>query len=62
MFYQVTNGDVYVGNLKVGTLVTASSLFIGDTKTVTLTSIYETPPETLIVGVTTPRPSASQRS
>jgi len=62
MFYQVTNGDVCVGNLKVGTLVTASSLFIGDTKTVTLTSIYETPPESLIVGVTTPHPSATQRS
>lgn len=56
MIYNVTNGDICVGNIKVGSLVTASSLFIGDTQTVTLTSIYETPPESMIIGVSMPRP------
>ncbi|MGG1661656.1 spore gernimation protein [Brevibacillus sp. NRS-1366] len=55
MIYHVTNGDICVGNLKLQEIVTGSSLFIGDTQTVTLMSIFETPPETLIVGVTTPR-------
>lgn len=56
MIYCVTNGDICVGNIKVGSLVTASSLFIGDTQTVTLTSIYETPPESMIIGVSMPMP------
>ncbi|GED70653.1 hypothetical protein BRE01_43550 [Brevibacillus reuszeri] len=54
MIYRVTNGDLCVGSLKVVNIVTGSSLFIGDTKTVTLVSSYETPPESVIVGVTTP--------
>lgn len=54
MIYKVINGELSVGNITLFSISTAATLFIGDTKTVSLSSIYETPPESLIVGVTVP--------
>lgn len=50
MIYQVINGDICVRSVSIEDLSASASLFIGDTKTVTLLSFYETPPESLILG------------
>ncbi|KZE46510.1 spore gernimation protein [Brevibacillus parabrevis] len=50
MIYQVINGAVCVGKLSIDALSSSASLFIGDTTTVKLLSIYETPPESMIIG------------
>lgn len=54
MRYTVINGDITIKNLKISAIATASSLQIGDTKCIRLSSIFESPPESLIVGVTVP--------
>jgi spore germination protein PD len=54
MNYHVIKGELYVGTVNIYVVTTASTLFIGDTQTVSLSSIYETPPESLILGVTIP--------
>ncbi len=53
MKYTVINGELAVKKVSMFSEASASVLFIGDVKMVALSSIYETPPETLIVGVTT---------
>lgn len=54
MIYKVVNGDVHVGSVNIINIASAASLFIGDCKSVILTSINETPPESYIVGVEQP--------
>ncbi|WP_152985713.1 spore gernimation protein [Brevibacillus choshinensis] len=54
MIYKVINGDVHVGSINIVNLSAAASLFIGDCKSVILGSIFETPPESFIVGVEQP--------
>ncbi|TKI54718.1 spore gernimation protein [Brevibacillus antibioticus] len=54
MRYQVINEAICVKKVSVSALTSAASLFIGDTQTVDLRAIYETPPETMIVGATIP--------
>lgn len=54
MIYKVINRELHVGSVTIVNLVTASSLFIGDCQCVILTSISDTPPETMIVGVRQP--------
>ncbi|MFD2371098.1 spore gernimation protein [Brevibacillus sp. GCM10020057] len=51
MIYKVINGELHVGSVNIVNLTSAASLFIGDCRSVILTSIDETPPETYIVGV-----------
>ncbi|WP_081590172.1 hypothetical protein [Brevibacillus massiliensis] len=55
MKYSVINGEFSVKNVRIID-VTGSTIFVGDTKTISLSSILETPPESLIVGVTTGPP------
>ncbi|KLI01283.1 spore gernimation protein [Brevibacillus formosus] len=54
MRYQVINEAICVKKISVGALSSAASLFIGDTQTVDLRAIYETPPEKMIVGASIP--------
>ncbi|MBY0088634.1 MULTISPECIES: spore gernimation protein [Brevibacillus] len=54
MRYQVINEVICVKRVSIEALSSAASLFIGDTQTVSLRSIYETPPEKMIVGATIP--------
>lgn len=52
MNYEVTNGEVCIGTLNLYSLSTAATAMIGDTKRVCLFTLFEGPPEALIVGVT----------
>lgn len=62
MKYNVINGKLCIGSITLNNTSAASTLFIGDTKIVSLSSVYETPPETFIVGVTVPFPQPSPAS
>ncbi|MEH6944171.1 spore gernimation protein GerPD [Bacillus sp. JJ722] len=50
MNYQVTNENLCVGNIKVIAVASASLLLVGDAQTIQLSSAYDTPPESLIIG------------
>ncbi|MFM1653394.1 spore gernimation protein [Brevibacillus sp. B_LB10_24] len=52
MKYSVINGEFSVKDVKIKDLSSSSTVFAGDVKTICLSSILETPPESLIVGVT----------
>lgn len=52
MNYTVINGDIIVKNIKIFEISQSSTLLVGDTNTVSLSSMFDTPPEELIVGVT----------
>lgn len=54
MDFHVINGELCVENIEV-LGVSASSLFlIGDAQTIQLSSAFDTPPESLIIGPTFP--------
>lgn len=54
MDFHVVNGELCVENIEV-VGVSASSLFlIGDAQTIQLSSAFDTPPESLIIGPTFP--------
>ncbi|WNC12793.1 spore gernimation protein [Brevibacillus brevis] len=55
MIFHVINGELHVGKVNIINLASAASLFIGDSRSVVLATINETPPEKLIVGVEQPR-------
>lgn len=50
MIFQVYNRDLCVGNMKIGSISSSSILLVGDTETIQLASIFDTPPESLIIG------------
>lgn len=50
MIFQVYNRDLSVGNMKIGSISSSSILLVGDTETIQLASIFDTPPESLIIG------------
>lgn len=50
--YTVKHGDLSVQSLTISSVSVSSILFVGDVKSIALSSIYETPPESTIVGVT----------
>lgn len=54
MKLEVVNKEVSVGSIRVIGVASSSILLIGDTKTVTLSSIFDTPPESLIIGPIVP--------
>ncbi|TFE29862.1 spore gernimation protein GerPD [Cohnella luojiensis] len=47
----VTNGPVCVGSISLIGVSSASALLVGDTESITLYSYFDTPPESVIVGV-----------
>jgi spore germination protein PD len=50
MHFQVINRELTVGNIDITGVATASIVLIGDTESICMSSIFDTPPEALIVG------------
>ena len=50
MNYEVVNRDICVGSIRVIGVSSSSLLMVGDTNTIQLTSLFDTPPESLIIG------------
>ena len=57
ILFHVTNYDLAVGRIEVLGVSSASMLQVGDTDQVTLYSMFDTPPESTIVGPLAPFPS-----
>ncbi|MFF2482019.1 hypothetical protein [Paenibacillus sp. NPDC058071] len=55
--FTVHNGQLTVGSIEVLGVSASSSLQIGDTDRMTLCSMFDTPPESVIVGPLAPFPS-----
>lgn len=54
MRFSVINGEVNIGNISAPEIAASSTFIIGDVRNVDLASMFETPAEELIVGVTLP--------
>ncbi|MGM9924010.1 MAG: spore gernimation protein GerPD [Bacillus sp. (in: firmicutes)] len=54
MNYHVTNENLCVGKIKVIAVASSSLFLIGDAQTIQLSSAFDTPPESLIVGPVVP--------
>lgn len=54
MNFTVVNRCLDVGNIKITGVSSSSVFLIGDTESISLSSIFDTPPESLIVGPITP--------
>lgn len=50
MNLQVYNGEIQVGNMQVEAVSSSSIVLIGDAETIQLSSIFDTPAESLIIG------------
>lgn len=50
MNFQVYNRELCVGNIEVIGVSSSSLLLVGDTQTIQLASIFDTPAESLIIG------------
>lgn len=55
--FHVTNHSLSVGQIEILGVSSASMLQVGDTECVTLYSMFDTPPESVIVGPLAPFPS-----
>lgn len=60
--FNVTNHSLAVGQIEILGLSSASMFQIGDTEHVALYSMFDTPPESLIVGPLAPLPSPEDAS
>lgn len=54
MNFEVYNRDLTVGDIRIIGVSSSSILMIGDTQTIQLTSVFDTPPESLIIGPLVP--------
>lgn len=59
MNFYVENKQLCVGVIRVTGVASSSVLLIGDTKEISLSSIFDTPPESLIIGPLVPLASES---
>lgn len=50
MNFTVVNKNIQVGHIDIMGVSSSSVLLIGDTKTIALSSSFDTPPESLIIG------------
>jgi spore germination protein PD len=50
MNFEVVNREICVGNIKVTGVIGSSLLMVGDTNSIQLTALFDTPPESLIIG------------
>lgn len=50
MNFEVVNREICVGNIRVTGVIGSSLLMVGDTNSIQLTSLFDTPPESLIIG------------
>ena len=56
MIFHVENKEVCVGDIRIVGVASASVFLIGDTEAITLSSMFDTPPESVIVGPLVPLP------
>jgi spore germination protein PD len=54
MNFTVVNRDIQVGSIRIIGVASSSVFLIGDTNTITLSSVFDTPSESLIVGPLVP--------
>ncbi|MGM7683853.1 spore gernimation protein GerPD [Bacillus sp. SM2101] len=54
MNFTVTNRNLCVGDIRMIGVSSSSVFLVGDTHSITLSSIFDTPPESLIVGAVAP--------
>jgi spore germination protein PD len=57
MDFYVENKEIAVGAIRVIGVAASSVLLIGDTDVITCSSIFDTPPESLIIGRLAPLPA-----
>lgn len=50
MNFTVVNHNISLGHIDVRGVAAASVFLVGDTNTITLSSIFDTPPESVIIG------------
>ncbi|WP_026021433.1 hypothetical protein [Paenibacillus senegalensis] len=50
MKMEVVNKEIKVGEIRVIGVASSSVLLVGDTETIQLGSVFDTPPESVIVG------------
>jgi spore germination protein PD len=50
MNFEVVNREICVGNIRVIGVIGSSLLMVGDTNSIQLTALFDTPPESLIIG------------
>ncbi|WP_077617223.1 spore gernimation protein GerPD [Bacillus sinesaloumensis] len=50
MNFTVVNKDIQVGHIDIASVSTSSVFIVGDAKTISLASAFDTPPESLIIG------------
>lgn len=50
MNFEVVNRDICIGHIHVLGVSSSSVLMVGDTNSIQLTSLFDTPPEALIIG------------
>jgi spore germination protein PD len=54
MNFEVYNRELSVANIKITGVASSSLVLIGDTETIQLASIFDTPAESLIIGAFVP--------
>ncbi|MFC4403211.1 spore gernimation protein GerPD [Gracilibacillus xinjiangensis] len=57
MYYNVNNWSLEVGNISIMGVSSSSLFLIGDSENIQLSSIFDTPPESYIVGAQFPIPT-----
>ncbi|MFC4322321.1 spore gernimation protein GerPD [Litchfieldia salsa] len=50
MNFTVVNKELNVGHIDIVAVASSSVFLVGDTRTITLSSSFDTPPESLIIG------------
>lgn len=54
MNYTVVNKGISVGDIRIIGVTSSSVFIIGDTEAITCSSLFDTPPESLIIGPLVP--------
>ncbi|QHE51385.1 spore gernimation protein GerPD [Pontibacillus sp. HMF3514] len=62
MKYEVHNCGLNVGNIQIAGVSSSSVFLIGDNEHISLSSIFDTPPESLIVGPFVPLARKEKRT
>ncbi|WP_042356518.1 hypothetical protein [Bacillus rubiinfantis] len=50
MIFEVYNRNLCVDNMNITGVASSSMVFVGDTDTIQLACIFDTPPESIIIG------------
>lgn len=54
MDFTVINHEISVGDIRIVAIASSSVFLIGDTQVITPSSIFDTPPESLLIGPLVP--------